>query len=329
MAKQMLAELTAGDDVTSYFLVREKTKATTRQGKPYLSLDLMDASGTAKGMMWDNAEQAYECFQKGDVIALRGSAENYQGKLQLKVRDIRATDERDDGRLDMGDILPRSPRDPEEMWGELTGIIESIQDEPLRGLLEAIFTDEKTAASFRGGTAARDMHHNYIGGLIEHTLSVTAIADFLCLHYGSDVNRDLVIAGALLHDLGKIIEINASREFNYTIEGSLKGHIVIGLEIVKEFADRQEGFPRGTLILLQHLIISHQGLKEWASPIEPKTPEALVLHLADHADARMFQMLRAIREDKNKDDPFTPKVYAFGHSVLKVRDADELRGWLS
>jgi 3'-5' exoribonuclease len=328
MAKQMIGEMQEGDAVTSYFLVREKIKATTRAGKSYLTVDLMDRSGTIRGMVWDDADRAYDSFTKGEVAAVRGTVESYQGRLQLKVRDIREADERDEKRLDMGDILPRSARDADEMWAELTGFVESIKDQPLRALLEALFGDGETAAAFRRGTAARDMHHNYIGGLLEHTLSVTTVADFLCGHYTFDINRDLVIAGALLHDLGKIREIDSAKEFNYTVEGSLKGHIVIGLEIVRRFADAIEDFPRETLLLLEHLIVSHQGQKEWASPVEPKTPEALVLHLADLTDARMFQMIRAIEKDANRDDPFTQKVYAFGHAVLKVRDADELKGWL-
>lgn len=328
MAKQMIGDLKEGDRVRSYFLVREKAKLLTRTDKVYLSVDLMDRSGTINGKVWDNAEKAYKCFDKGDVVGVRGLVDSYRGRLQMKIVDIRPADERDEGTLDMADILPRTPKDPDAMWARIGETIETVEDNRIRGLLEGIFNDVKIGPAFRNSTAARDMHHNYIGGLLEHTLSVTAIADFLCGHYGADINRDLVIAGALLHDVGKIEEIDSSRDFNYTVAGSLKGHVVIGLEIVREFAAKTADFPAETLLLIEHLIASHQGEKEWASPVEPKIPEAQIVHMADLTDARMFQFLRAIREDKNEDDPFTPKVYPLERSLLKISDPEELKKWM-
>jgi len=325
MAKQMLLDLKEGDKVQTYFLVREKTKLLTKANKPYLSVDLMDRDGTINGKMWDNAEQAYECFEKGDVVAVRGLANSYQGRMQLKIVDIRVTDERDKEHLDMSDIVPHTPHDPDAMWAQLMETIETVGDDRTRELLANILNDEKIGPIFKNATAARDMHHNYVGGLLEHTLSVTAIADFLCGHYGAEINRDIIIAGALLHDIGKIEEIDGSHDFNYTIEGSLKGHLVIGVGIVRDFAAKITDFPRETLLLIEHILVSHHGQKEWASPVEPKTPEAQILHLADLTDARMFQMLRAIREDRNEDDPFTARVYAFGRSLLKAHNPDELR----
>lgn len=321
----MIGDLKEGDKVRSYFLVREKTKLLTKADKPYLSVDLMDRDGSINGKMWDNAEQASECFEKGDVVAVRGLANSYQGRMQLKIVDIRTADERDKEHLDMSDIIPHTPHDPDAMWEQIMETIGTVENDRTRELLTNIFNDEKVGPAFKNATAARDMHHNYVGGLLEHTLSVTVVADFLCNHYGAEINRDIVIAGALLHDIGKIEEIDSSRDFNYTIEGSLKGHVVIGVGIVRDFAAAAADFPREILLLIEHLIISHQGQKEWSSPIEPKTPEAQILHLADLTDARMFQMLRAIREDRNEDDPFTAKVYAFGRSLLKAHDPDNLR----
>lgn len=325
MAKQMLLDLKEGDRVQTYFLVREKTKLLTKANKPYLSVDLLDRDGSINGKMWDNAEQAYGCFEKGDVVAVRGMANAYKGRMQLKIVDIRAVDERDRELLDMSDIIPHTPHDPDTMWAQLMETIETVEDERTRELLTNIFNDEKLGPAFKKATAARDMHHNYVGGLLEHTLSVTIISDFMCGHYGAEINRDIIIAGALLHDIGKIEELDSSHDFNYTIEGSLKGHLVIGVEIVSDFAAKITDFPRETLLLIEHILVSHHGHKEWASPIEPKTPEAQILHLADLTDARMFQMLRAIREDQNEDSPFTAKVYAFDRSLLKAHDPNELR----
>lgn len=324
MVKQMIGDFEDGKKVQTYLLVREKNKRLTKAGKTFLSVDFLDRSGSIMGMVWDDADRISECFSKGDAVAVRAVVNSYQGKLQLKVMDIRAVDERDDKLLDKADLYPRTPHDLEEMWVRLTETIKTVGDEHLRGLLTAIFNDEKIGPSFKNATAARNMHHNYIGGLLEHTLSVAVIADFLCGHYGSDINRDIVITGALLHDIGKLRELNSSGDFNYTIEGSLKGHVVIGVGIVGGFAEKIEGFSPGTLLLIEHMIVSHQGQKEWASPVEPKIPEAQILHMADLVDARMFQMIRAIREDKNEDDPFTAKDYALGRSVLKIRDTDEL-----
>lgn len=328
MAKKMISEFRDGEKISSYFLVREKTKKMARNGKSYLDVDLMDASGTINGKVWDNADKIYECFVKGDAVAVRGAVDTYMGRIQLKIVDIRTVDERDDERLDRAELLPASPRDPQEMWAELRGLIESLEDEHYRALLEVIFDDEDMAAAFRNATAARDMHHNYIGGLIVHTLSVAAVASFLCSHYGDEINRDLVITGAVLHDIGKMKEINSTSDFNYTVEGSLKGHTIISLQIVRPFAEGLDGFPPAKLLLLEHIIISHQGQKEWSAPVEPKTPEAQLLHLADLTDARMFQVLRAVTEDTNKDDPFTPKNRALGRSILKLRDPEELEKWL-
>ena len=261
MAKQMLNDLKEGDKVQTYFLVREKTKLLTRANKPYLSVDLLDRDGSINGKMWDNAERTYDCFERGDVVAVRGLASAYQGRMQLKIVDIRAVDERD-AEMDMSEIIPHTSHDPETMWAQLLETIETVENDQTRELLTKIFNDEKIGPTFKNATAARDMHHNYVGGLLEHTLSVTAIADFMCGHYGAEVNRDIVITGALLHDIGKIEEIAGSHDFNYTIEGSLKGHLVIGVGIVGDFAGKIKDFPRETLLLIEHILVSHHGLKE-------------------------------------------------------------------
>ncbi len=328
MGKRMISDFVEGEEIKSYFLVREKIRGTTKEGKPYLSIDLLDRSGTISGKIWDRAAELYDRFQKGDMVAVRGTVDSFRGKKQLKIDDLRPIDERDEGRLDRGDLLPQTPCDQEALWTRLLEIIQSVSDPELKELLTLVFSDPELSAAFRYSTAARDLHHNYIGGLLEHTMSVVTVADFLCRHYGPEIDRDLVIAGALLHDIGKTRELNTGAEFNYTIEGSLKGHIQIGAEMTQRFAAQVPTLAPARLLLLEHLILSHQGQKEWSAPVEPKIPEAMLLHLADLTDARMFQTMRAIRDDKNTDDPFTQKVPVLGRALLKIRDTATLKTWL-
>lgn len=267
-----------------FFLVSVQS-LRTKTDKPYLRLQLQDVHGALEGRVWDMAEQIAASLQEGMYVGVRGRIEVFNGERQLKVEDVAQI------HVDLDDLehfLPRSPRDPEEMDRELAGWIASVRDPALHELLEKMLgAGTELGAGFRLAPAAKYNHHAYLGGLIEHTLSIVQVCDMLAAHYQPHVDRDLLIAGALLHDVGKVREIGARAGFPYTDEGKLLGHIVLGMQMTAETAATVPGITPQRLTLLQHLIASHQGRYEWQSPREPRTLEAYILHYADDLDAKM------------------------------------------
>jgi 3'-5' exoribonuclease len=276
-----------GDTVTACFSVMQASVGRTRNDKPYLRLQLADCYGTIEARMWDDVEAATSVVRTGAYIGVRGCLETYQNQRQLRV------DAASPLRVELDDLvlfLPRSARGADLMDAELAALIHSISDPGLSQLLAALLAPASdTGQAFRLAPAAKQNHHAYLGGLLEHTLSVARLCDTLADHYGTALDRDLLVAAALLHDIGKVREIGARAGFPYTDEGKLLGHILIGMQMV---ADAARGVPQlgeNRLMLLQHLIASHQGRYEWHSPREPRTLEALVLHYADDLDAKFNQ----------------------------------------
>jgi 3'-5' exoribonuclease len=279
--------LADGDAVTACFFVLQVTEGRTRGNAPFLRVQLSDCYGTLEARVWDNVENVAPVLRAGAYIGVRGQLETYQDQRQLRVEDAGTL------RIELDDLvlfLPRSARPADAMETELAALIASVGDAPLNALLHALLgRDSDTGHAFRLAPAAKQNHHAYLGGLMEHTLSVATVCDRLADHYGTVLDRDLLIAAALLHDLGKIREIGARAGFPYTDEGKLLGHIVIGMQMVADAARRVPDLTEPRLLLLQHLIASHQGRFEWHSPREPRTLEALVLHYADDLDAKLNQ----------------------------------------
>lgn len=274
-----------------YFLVSVQT-LRTKADKPYLRLQLQDVHGALEGRVWEMAEQVAESLRDGMYVGVRGRVEVFNGERQLRVEDIAQIRV---GLDDLEHFMPRSPRDPDEMDRELADLIASVEDDALRALLERMLgAGTNLGAGFRLAPAAKYNHHAYLGGLIEHTLSITHVCDMLGAHYQPYIDRDLLIAGALLHDIGKIREIGARAGFPYTDEGKLLGHIVLGMQMVADAAAAVPQLTPQRLTLLQHLIASHQGRYEWQSPREPRTLEAYVLHYADDLDAKMQHAISMI-----------------------------------
>ncbi|WP_457573937.1 3'-5' exoribonuclease YhaM family protein [Desulfolithobacter sp.] len=295
MKEIFIDQLQEGQQVHDVFLVSRKTLAETKAGKPYLSLTLMDRTGDIEGRVWDNATRYDAQAEVGTFIRLHATAKSYQGRLQLGITSLEQVDA---DTVQLEDFIPASPRDPEEMQAELRRIIALVQDAHLQPLLAAMFRGE-TLKQFVRAPAAKKMHHAYIGGLIEHTLSVTGMAMRTADHYPA-LNRDLLIAGALLHDIAKIREFEfTSVPFEYTDSGRLLGHLVLGSEMVRQQAAAIEDFPADLLDQLLHLILSHHGRHEFGAPVLPMTPEALILHHLDDMDAKMNYIdgLRASMEE--------------------------------
>lgn len=284
----------SGDAVQGFALLTKKEKREDRNGKSYLDLEVADASGSMVAKVWADSPAMHGNFETHRFIAFRGSVKNYRDQLQLSIDDCREATE-DDRRygFDEALLIPSTREDIGDLWRRLTGLLEEKVDRPVFRRL-ARETLEIHGAELREHPAAKSMHHAYRGGLLEHVVSMAELAVRICEHY-RDVDRDLVILGVLFHDLGKLRELGAMPANDYTLEGRLIGHVVIGRDLLRDRCRAIEGFPQELQILLEHLVLSHQGKKEFASPVEPMTPEALVLHFVDDLDSKLNQ-LRASRD---------------------------------
>jgi 3'-5' exoribonuclease len=306
----MCSDLAPGQSVQGVFLVQSKEVRQKKTGEPYLSLVLMDRSGDVEAKMWDNIADVVETFERDDFVRVRGQTVAYQGKTQLTVHSLQRISDED---VDISDFLPVSRRDPEQMWRELNEFIGSISNPHLKALLQAIFSDREIADAYRRAPAAKGIHHAWIGGLLEHVLSMSALARFLASHYPG-IDLDLLMAGVLLHDIGKIRELDYSRSFSYSTEGGLIGHIQIGLRIVADHLPAD--FPPRLRNLLEHLILSHHGQLEFGSPKLPCFPEAMLLHLIDLTDSKMAAMQASLEKEKNSDSVWTGYNAALERSIL-------------
>ncbi len=278
-----IRDLKENQQISEVFLVSRFNLAETKAGKPYLALALMDKSGEIEARLWDRVDQLAPLAQEGSFISVQATVDQFNGQLQLKLLSLAAVSEET---LALNDFFPASRRPQKEMILELKKCIKSIQDETLRRLLETIFKGD-TLNRFAQAPAAKKMHHAYLGGLIEHTLSMAQMAEAVARHY-TLINADLLLAGVLLHDLAKIDEFDCERPpFDYTGRGRLVGHLVLGVEMLRRAADTVAGLPQETVDELAHLILSHHGQLEFGSPVLPMTPEAMLLHHIDDMDAKM------------------------------------------
>lgn len=279
-----IKDLKDGDRVFDIYLCKHKQSAVTKNGKPYESVILQDKTGTIDAKVWEPNNPGIGEYDTLDYIEVYGEVTNFQGALQISVKRIRLCVE---GEYDPADYLPVSSKNIKAMYGELQTLIKSIQNPYYRGLLEEIFVkDQQFAEIFCKSSAAKSVHHSFVGGLLEHTLSVTKLCDFYCISYPI-LKRDLLLTAAMCHDIGKTREISAFPENDYTDEGQLLGHIVIGSHIVAEKAAAMDGFPHGLLTQLQHCILAHHGKYEFGSPKIPAVIEALALYYADDTDAKL------------------------------------------
>lgn len=301
MSKQFIADLKDRDTVDSVFMVKEKTMAMAKNGKPYMNLKFMDKSGEIDGKLWDNVDDLDKTFQKGDFVRIRGTGSLYMGKMQLVAKEISRLDE---DNIDLADFVPVSPVPLAEMKVELAQVIGSLSNPFLKALMESFQADPAFMAGYCKAPAAKGMHHVYLGGLLEHSLSVVRLVDAIVPLY-ADLNRDLLVVGALLHDLGKVVELSYERAFEYTDEGRLIGHISIGVEMLTERIATIPGFPRELSLLLKHMLLSHHGQYEYGSPKRPKTVEATILHYLDDMDSKINGIRSHIAKETAKDSRWT------------------------
>jgi 3'-5' exoribonuclease len=308
------ASLDAGERITACYGVAAASAARTKHDKVYLRLQLSDLHGTVEARVWDDAERLMAVAQPGVYVGVQGRVEVFQGQRQLVVEDLQRVQVDPD---DLGFFLPRCPRDSAELEAALADLMASVREEPLRKLLRHLLGPRtETGRWFRQAPAAKTNHHAYVAGLLEHTVSVTRLCAAMADHYGPTVDRDLLVTGALLHDIGKVQEIAIEAGFPYTTAGKLLGHILLGLEMVHE-AGRRLDVPDYRLRLVEHLIAAHQGRFEWQSPREPRTLEALILHHADDTDAKVQQAIDLLRRS---DEGWTDYSRSFGREFFKHRD---------
>ena len=307
----------------SFFLVLAKQQRTTRQNKPYLSLTLGDKKGQIEGRVWELGDpRIAKDFDRGDMVKVRGSVSRFDDRAQLKVDQLRKAL---DSEADKKDMLPATSRDVGELWRMLEASIASVTNPDLKRLLNALLTDAPIARAFREAPAARQLHHAWLGGLLEHVISLLGLADRVAAHYPM-LDRDLLVTGVILHDIGKIRELSWNTGFDYTVEGVLLGHIQMGVDLAEKTIAGLPGFPDRLRTLVLHMILSHHGKLEFGSPKLPMIPEALVLNFLDDLDAKMQAMAsefeKSAREGRAPDE-MTGKVWA-----LDQRQLLNTKAWL-
>jgi 3'-5' exoribonuclease len=300
---RFISEIGDGDRVKAVFLVSKRWLLTTRNGKPYAKLMLLDKTGEILGIIWDDAPQKVSGIELGDVVGIKANAESYENRLQLRIEDIRRFEEKE---VDMSGLIPTTSRDMVSMMEEFDRLLLSIKNTYLKLLIERIFARDGLRDAFMKAPAAKGIHHNYIGGLLEHTLTILKAIDVLLPIYAHvGLNRDLLVIGAILHDMGKVQEYSYNKVIDITPIGRLLGHIYLSAQMVDHEMGKIENFPEELRLQLLHMILGHHGHLEFGSPKLPMTREAIFLHMLDDLDAKLIGF-SSIIESTPEEDVFSP-----------------------
>jgi len=283
MKTAYVSDLTPDTTITSFFLVCEKELRSTREGKLFLRMELSDRSGTIEARLWDNAEAFAALFDRDDIIKVQARVENYKNRVQLAVDRVRRAEPAE---VDLSDYFPHTAEDIEQLYGRLREHVAAIKNPWLNRLVSGVIEDPAIFPRLKRAPAAKMMHHAFVGGLLEHIVSLCDLCRLAAQHY-LELDLDLLLTGAALHDIGKLDELCYERAIHYTNDGQLLGHIILGLEQVTERMNSIEGFPPDYKTLVKHLLISHHGHYEFGSPKLPMFREALVLHYLDDLDSKM------------------------------------------
>jgi 3'-5' exoribonuclease len=306
MKSPFVRELKPDEISTAVFLVSTKEVRQKRTGEPYLSLVLADRTGEIDSKMWDNVGEIVETFDRDDFIKVKGLMQLYNNRPQFTIHKLRRVE---DSEVDFRDFFPASRQDAETMWKELREMVGAVRNDHVRGLLNAFLDDPEVASRYQVAPAAKNIHHAFRSGLLEHVLSLmklaTAIAGHYCAIQPGAVDVDLLYAGIVLHDIGKIHELSYDRGFGYSAEGQLLGHIAIGVRMIGEKLRAFPDFPVELRNLIEHMVLSHHGQLEFGSPKVPMFPEALLLHYIDDMDSKMENMRALIDRDPQAEGYFT------------------------
>ena len=311
-----LANFDEGKLFDGYFLVLAKQQRTTKTNKPYLNLILGDKTGQLEGRVWELGDpRIAKDFDRGDIVKARGSASRFDDRLQMKIDQLRLAQPNE---VDKSDMLPSTTCDVAELWSQLLGFVDSLANPDLKLLLATMLANPAIAQAYREAPAAKQLHHAWLGGLLEHVVSLCTLADRVLPSYPL-LDRDLLLAGVVLHDIGKVRELSWDIGFEYTIEGTLLGHIQMGIELVEKTIDTLPNFPPKLKTLVLHMILSHHGKLEFGSPKLPMIPEAHALNFLDDLDAKMQAVQgefdKCLREGKGPDE-LTGKVWALDQRQL-------------
>src|SRR4051794_25424024 len=301
--------------ITSTFVVVSKQVKPKKSGDPYLALTLGDRAGQIEAKMWDNVEDSIDGFEQDDFVKVKGLINKYKNRFQITIHKVRRLGETE---VDFADYLPKTSKDVRELWKTLTEFVDSFQDLNLQALVRAFMSDEKISEAYRNAPAAKTLHHAYIGGLLDHVVSLFRSCDLVCRNY-PQINRDLLLTGAFLHDIGKIHELTYNRSFSYTTRGQLLGHMIIELEMLQEKLEQFPDFPDEMKTLVEHLIISHHGQYDFGSPKLPMFPEALMLHYLDDLDSKMESMRAHFEREIDVESAWTAYNPSLGRPLLNSR----------
>jgi 3'-5' exoribonuclease len=298
--------------ITSSFVVVTKQVKPKKTGEPYLALTLGDRCGQIDAKMWDNVEEVLDAFEQDDFLKIKGLLNKYKNRFQITIHKARKLG---DSEIDFSDYLPKTTKNIDELWQTLAGFVASFTNPHLKALVEAFMNDPAIAHAYRNAPAAKTLHHAYIGGLLDHVVSLTTSCDLVSRNY-PQINRDLLLTGAFLHDIGKIHELTYNRSFSYTTRGQLLGHMIIELEMLQAKLAGLPNFPSELKVLVEHLIISHHGQYEFGSPKLPMFPEALLLHYMDDLDSKMESMRAQFEREGGMDNAWTGYNPSMGRSLL-------------
>lgn len=327
MARLTVDQFGDGTNVDDVYLVADKQLKANRNGVTFLQVELTDRTGGITARMWNAGDPQFRSFEVGDFLCVKAKVQLFQGSLQMILNSFEKADA---SRVDLGEFMPHTKHDVAKLTDRAKTLLRRLGDPHLKALAEVYFIDDEFMAGFTKAPAGIKVHHAYIGGLLEHVVTMMEIADKILPLY-PDVNRDLVLMGVFLHDTGKIRELSYARAFAYTDEGQLLGHLTIGMEMLAEKAKQVpdltgEPFPAETLLRLKHLILSHHGEAQFGSPKVPMTPEAVALHAIDTMDSRIFIALREIDDDKKNPTTWTPFNHALQRRLYKGGRGDVVDG---
>ena len=313
MKTPFVTDLNSEQSITSFFLVHEKEIRNTREGKAYLRLELGDRTGTIEARMWDQFDAAAKDISRDDLVKVQARVEIYRNRPQLSLQQVRLAKPEE---VDLADFLPQTKADVGKLYSQLLEYAESIGNPLLKKLVAGIISDPAVAAKYKRAPAAKVMHHAYLGGLLEHVIGLCGLAKQIAAHY-PELDVDLLLTAAILHDVGKLDELCYERAIGYTVEGQLLGHIVMELETVSKAMDTIEGFPANLKTVVQHLLISHHGQYEFGSPKLPMIREALAFHYMDDLDSKLAAARAALALDSGEPE-WSAYSGALGRKFLRL-----------
>jgi 3'-5' exoribonuclease len=307
MGRRFVLQMADGEAIEEVYLVSDKQLRANRNGNLYLQVELRDRTGAISARLWNAGEHLFRSFDTGDFLQVKGKVQLFQGALQMILSHIERIEAE---KIELADFLPHTEHDVSKLLERLRGILLRLGNPHLKALVECFLMDDEFLRGFCQAPAGIRNHHAYLGGLLEHVVTLLDAAERILPLY-PELDRDLLLAGIFLHDIGKVRELSFGKAFAYTDEGQLVGHLIIGVEMLMEKAAKVpdltgEPFPPELLLRLKHMILSHHGSYEFGSPRLPMTPEAIALHHLDNFDAKVHSFTRDIREDRNTTSAWTP-----------------------